>query len=86
MHGSAKPVLLASKFFRPALPPQQVARDHLVARLNVGYLATRTPEIETPEFTYGGEDAMDKRVLVTYATRAGSTAEVAAAIGESLGE
>ena len=29
---------------------------------------------------------MSERILVTYATRAGSTAEVAAAIGESLGE
>jgi menaquinone-dependent protoporphyrinogen IX oxidase len=27
---------------------------------------------------------MNKRILITYATRAGSTIEVAAAIGESL--
>jgi menaquinone-dependent protoporphyrinogen oxidase len=29
---------------------------------------------------------MNNRILVTYATRAGSTAEIAAAIGETLGE
>ncbi|MDD5467576.1 MAG: flavodoxin domain-containing protein [Anaerolineales bacterium] len=52
----------------------------------LGYAATRTPEIETPELNYGKENPMNKRILVTYATRAGSTVEVAAAIGESLNQ
>jgi len=51
-----------------------------------GYLATRTPEFESPELTFGKESTVKNRVLVTYATRAGSTAEIAAAIGESLGQ
>lgn len=50
----------------------------------LGYAATRSPEIETPELIYGKENPMNKRILVTYATRAGSTVEVAAAIGETL--
>ncbi|MFP4344414.1 MAG: LuxR C-terminal-related transcriptional regulator [Anaerolineales bacterium] len=32
-------MLLTSKFFRPTLPPQQVARKHLVARLETGLSA-----------------------------------------------
>jgi menaquinone-dependent protoporphyrinogen oxidase len=48
-----------------------------------GYAATRTSEPE--EYTFGKEDAMNDRVLITYATRAGSTAEVASAIGETIG-
>ena len=51
-----------------------------------GYLATRAPATETPNITFGKENIMNKRILVTYATRAGSTAEIAAAIGESLGQ
>ena len=51
----------------------------------LGYAATRAPALETPELTLEEENPMNKRVLVTYATRAGSTVEVAAAIAESLG-
>ncbi len=50
----------------------------------LGYAATRAPEIPTPELIFGKELTMDKSVLVTYATRAGSTAEIAAVIGETL--
>jgi menaquinone-dependent protoporphyrinogen oxidase len=50
----------------------------------LGYAATRTPEFETPELSYAKDNVMNNRILVTYATRAGSTVEVAAAIGESL--
>ncbi len=50
----------------------------------LGYAATYSPEIETPELIYGKENPMNKGILVTYATRAGSTVEVAAAIGETL--
>lgn len=41
-------------------------------------------EIETPEFHYGDDQSMKKRILVTYATRTGSTVGVASAIGETL--
>jgi len=43
-------------------------------------------EVETPSFTYGEETGMSRRVLVGYATRTGSTAGVADAIGRTLGE
>lgn len=49
----------------------------------LGYAATRAPE--TPELIYGKGNPMNNRILVTYATRAGSTDEVAAAIGETIG-
>ncbi len=50
----------------------------------LGYAATRIPAVETPEISFSEEQKMNKRILVTYATRAGSTAEVAAAIGKTL--
>jgi menaquinone-dependent protoporphyrinogen oxidase len=50
----------------------------------LGYAATRTPEIETPNFVFKKDDSMNQRVLIAYATRAGSTPEIAAAIGETL--
>jgi menaquinone-dependent protoporphyrinogen oxidase len=50
----------------------------------LGYAATRVPEVPTPELTFKEETTMTQRILVTYATRAGSTAEIAAAIGETL--
>jgi menaquinone-dependent protoporphyrinogen oxidase len=52
----------------------------------LGYAATRAPEVDTPEHVFGKDDVMNNRVLVTYATRAGSTSEIAAAIGESLSQ
>ena len=58
--------------------------------LGLNYLASRsleseTSKLETQEFIYGVGNSVDKRVLVAYATYAGSTMEVAAAIGEELG-
>ncbi len=50
----------------------------------LGYVATRVPDTVTPELTFGEEIPMTQRILVTYATRAGSTAEIAASIGETL--
>ncbi|MGQ9816280.1 MAG: twin-arginine translocation signal domain-containing protein, partial [Candidatus Roseilinea sp.] len=50
----------------------------------LGYAATRTPAVETPELIFGKDNPMNNRILVTYATRAGSTAEIAAAIAETL--
>ncbi len=50
----------------------------------LGYAATLVPQFPTPNLNLGKDNLMNKRVLVTYATRAGSTVEVAAAIGETL--
>ena len=50
----------------------------------LGYVAARVPEIPMPELTFEEETTMTQRILVTYATRAGSTADIAAAIGETL--
>jgi menaquinone-dependent protoporphyrinogen oxidase len=52
----------------------------------LGYTATRTPDLEMPELIFEKEHTMKNRILVSYATRAGSTVEVAAAIGESLSQ
>ena len=56
----------------------------VLACSGLGYAASIPPEIETPELSYAKDNDMNKRILVTYATRAGSTVEVAAAIGEAL--
>ncbi len=50
----------------------------------IGALASRSPKVDTPELNYGKESNMSNRILVTYATKAGSTAEIAAKIGEHL--
>lgn len=54
----------------------------------LGYAATRAPQIQPPHFTFSKELSMNSsqtdRILIAYATKAGSTAEVAAALGESL--
>ena len=52
----------------------------------LGYAASVKPEIETPEMNFGKEGKVENRILITYATRAGSTVEIAAAIGKSLSE
>lgn len=50
----------------------------------LGFAATRSPVPLTPEQQFGKETDMSQTILVAYATRAGSTAEIAAAIGETL--
>ncbi|HPH96439.1 MAG TPA: flavodoxin domain-containing protein [Anaerolineaceae bacterium] len=50
----------------------------------LGFAASRAPDIATPDYAFGKENQMSPRILVLYATRAGSTTEVAAAIGETL--
>ena len=47
-------------------------------------LGTRQPAIEFIESSCGGENEMSERILVAYASRAGSTGEVAEVIGEVL--
>jgi len=50
----------------------------------LGYLATLPPEFEMIDTSLGEQNTMDKKILITYATKAGSTVEIAAAIGETL--
>jgi len=50
----------------------------------LGYAATRAPRPASPEIMIRKDISMNKRILVAFATRAGSTAEVAVAIGEVL--
>lgn len=50
----------------------------------LGILTSQSPQIETPELNFGKEKNMSNRILITYATKAGSTAEIAAKIGEHL--
>jgi menaquinone-dependent protoporphyrinogen oxidase len=52
----------------------------------LGFAATRKPDIPTPDLVFGDETILRDRILVAYATRAGSTVEIAAAIGESLSQ
>lgn len=52
----------------------------------LGYAATRTIEMEEPRFTYRMEESMNNKILIAYATRAGSTAEIAAEVGRNLNE
>lgn len=59
-----------------------------VACSGLGYLNSQAPKpapVDTPEFSYGKENAMSQRVLVVYATAAGSTVGVAGLIGQTLG-
>ncbi|MCX7976286.1 MAG: hypothetical protein N2646_04350 [Bellilinea sp.] len=51
----------------------------------LGYAATRQPQIALPDLNLEKENAM-KKVLVAYSTRAGSTAEIAATIGQTLSQ
>lgn len=46
-------------------------------------LATHSPAVTLSESTYG-EQNMSKRILITYASKRGSTGEVAEAIGKTL--
>ena len=50
----------------------------------LGTLATRQPQVDLVENHYPGENKMNQRILVAYASKAGSTGEVAEAIGQAL--
>jgi menaquinone-dependent protoporphyrinogen oxidase len=50
----------------------------------LGYLASLPPEFEMIDTSLGEQNTMDPKILITYATKAGSTVEIAAVIGESL--
>jgi menaquinone-dependent protoporphyrinogen oxidase len=47
-------------------------------------LGMQQPEVEFVESSCGGENGMSKKVLVAYASKCGSTGEVAEAIGQTL--
>jgi menaquinone-dependent protoporphyrinogen oxidase len=49
----------------------------------LGYAASRPPEIKTVDNSFGG-NSMSQKILVTYATKAGSTAEVSKKIAQTL--
>jgi menaquinone-dependent protoporphyrinogen oxidase len=50
----------------------------------LGYAVTRTPEVNVPEMSFREASDTQNPILITYATRAGSTTETAGAIAESL--
>ena len=50
----------------------------------LGTLATRQPQVDFIENHYQGENKMNQRILVAYASKAGSTGEVAGTIGQAL--
>lgn len=52
----------------------------------LGYAASRAPQTATPELSLQKETLMNQKILVAYATRAGSTAEIATTIGKTLAE
>jgi menaquinone-dependent protoporphyrinogen oxidase len=52
----------------------------------LGVWAARPPEIEFVESNYGEEKNMRDKILIAYASRAGSTGEVAEAIGQTLAD
>jgi menaquinone-dependent protoporphyrinogen oxidase len=66
----------------------KIAGGTLVATAAVGggliALGTRQPKIEFKESNYGGTNDMSERILVAYASRCGSTGEVADVIGQEL--
>jgi menaquinone-dependent protoporphyrinogen oxidase len=48
----------------------------------LGFAASRAPRIEHSTLSCGEEKTMEKKYLIAYATRAGSTVEIAEAIGK----
>ena len=57
----------------------------VVACSGLTALATHSPEVALPESTYG-DQTMSKKILIAYASKCGSTAEVASAIGRTLAQ
>ena len=63
-----------------------VAGTTIVTCSGLGGLATTPPAIDFKESSYQKENSMTEKILVTYASRTGSTGEVADAIGKELNE
>lgn len=57
----------------------------VVACSGLAALATHSPAVTLPESTYGDQN-MSKKILITYASKCGSTGEVASAIGKTLAQ
>jgi menaquinone-dependent protoporphyrinogen oxidase len=57
----------------------------VVACSGLAALATNSPAVTLPESTYGDQN-MSKKILITYASKCGSTGEVANAIGKTLAQ
>ena len=55
-----------------------------VACTGLTYLGTLTPNPKTIQTDCGGHSKMDSKILIVYASKCGSTGEVAQAIGQSL--
>lgn len=55
-----------------------------LACVGLGYLAARPPAIDMTQTECKGETDMGKKVLVAYASKSGTTVEVAEAIGKAL--
>ncbi len=58
----------------------------VVACSGITFVATREPDIAMPQNTFGGNAKMTGKVLVAYATKSGSTVQVAETIGKSLAD
>jgi menaquinone-dependent protoporphyrinogen oxidase len=57
----------------------------VVACSGLATLATHSPAVTLSESTYGDQN-MSKKILITYASKCGSTGEVANAIGKALAQ
>ncbi len=58
----------------------------VIACGGLSFAATRAPEIEMTQNNYGGKSLMSDRILVAYASKSGTTVDVAQAIGKSLSD
>ncbi len=61
-----------------------VVGGSVVACSGLGVLATQTPKIDMPEENYGDSSMEGKKVLLVYASKSGTTAEIAQKMGQSL--
>jgi len=57
----------------------------VVACSGLTALAVHSPDVTLPESTYGDQN-MSKKILIAYASKCGSTGEVASAIGKTLAQ
>ncbi len=57
----------------------------VVACSGLTVLATHSPSVTLPESTFGDQN-MSKKILIAYASKCGSTGEVATAIGKTLAQ
>lgn len=56
----------------------------MLACAGLSFIATREPEIEMKQDSFGG--TMNNKILVAYATKSGSTVDVAQTIGKTLAD